>query len=676
MPGCTCAVGAPELDTGLNGRRHEDARNKQDRPTGLMSSSSRKQPRGSQVEPPAKAPKLPSLPLRWPGGQKRTRRVPHEAAPDHPGRSVPDRKWGAGSSNPSTHLLILLPLSAAHIPEENSTILHNVKFQSKNFENILIWDTELQTAPDVVYSVEYKKYGEKDWLAKEDCQEITHKSCNLTMETANINESYYARVNATSVGRQLASQMTARFYPLYCTTIKAPDVTCIPKVRSIQMIVHPTSTPIKAENGSWLTLEKIFPGLSYRIKLHENNTFRMLEGKEREYEFVGLTPDTEFNGTTTIQLEDRLKESESSMCTVKTLPDQTWIYYSFSGAVLFLMGLLIVGLGCLSYRYVTKPPSPPNSLNFSHTLTFHPLQLMQREHMLIPVFEARRPSSVAETVQYCQVVVSTPRESPGAPLLHGLSGVTYLGQRDIIHQPSRAPPQQTLPPLSYAPQVTAEIKPRSYALQVTPKAKPLCYAPEAIPEAQSCSLTPHDNQRSWPTSYGVCVEDAGKDAPPVTPPSPNHLKPKDQLQKEALHGNSGPGGRFSLQVVTSLATEEPQETKCFHQHLGIHTDPNVPHRRDPGTPGHLTGQLPLLLSIQLDGHSVPLPVDMPFLPCPTTDQGPGPWSLLESLVCPSDEGPVSETEATNPDTQASDREQPAEVDSLFRGLDLTVQWES
>lgn len=41
--------------------------------------------------------------------------------------------------------------------------------------------------------------------------------------------------------------------------------------------------------------------------------------------------------------------------------DRTWAY-SFSGALLFSMGFL-VGLLCyLGYKYVTKPPVPPNSL--------------------------------------------------------------------------------------------------------------------------------------------------------------------------------------------------------------------------------------------------------------------------------------------------------------------------
>lgn len=55
-----------------------------------------------------------------------------------------------------THLLTLLPLLAAHITEDTSDLLQHVKFQSSNFENILTWDGKLESAPDTVYSVQYK----------------------------------------------------------------------------------------------------------------------------------------------------------------------------------------------------------------------------------------------------------------------------------------------------------------------------------------------------------------------------------------------------------------------------------------------------------------------------------------------------------------------------------------
>lgn len=42
------------------------------------------------------------------------------------------------------------------------------------------------------------------------------------------------------------------------------------------MIVHPIYTPIRAGNGHQLTLEDIFQDLFYRIELHINDTYQMV----------------------------------------------------------------------------------------------------------------------------------------------------------------------------------------------------------------------------------------------------------------------------------------------------------------------------------------------------------------------------------------------------------------
>ena len=62
----------------------------------------------------------------------------------------------------------------------------------------------------------------------------------------------------------------------FLATIKPPNVTCIPKVRSIQMIVHPTTTPIHTGDGHRLTLEDVFPDLSYHLELQVNHTYQMV----------------------------------------------------------------------------------------------------------------------------------------------------------------------------------------------------------------------------------------------------------------------------------------------------------------------------------------------------------------------------------------------------------------
>lgn len=316
--------------------------------------------------------------------------------------------------------------------------------------------------------------------------------------------------------------------------------------------------------------------------------------------------------------------------------------------------------------------------NVQRVLTFQPLRFIQ-EHILIPVFDLSGPSSLAQPVQYSQVMVSGPREPPGARPLHSLSEITYLGQPEIsiLHTP-RAPSHQALSPLSYAPQASPEVRPPSYTPQVTPEGKAPFYTPQSISEVQPPSYNPQATRNSWPPSYGMCMEGSGKDSPPGTFSSPKYLRRKGQLQKEAP-AESCVADELSLQALASLTMEELQKAKSFQQPLGADTnrapDINVPHRGDPGTPGDLKRQLPLLSSVQIEGHPGSLPLHTPSIPCSPTDEVSSPWGLLESLVCPKDKSPVPEAEAKSPALPASDPEQPAELDSLFRGLALTVQWE-
>ncbi|NXT01494.1 I22R1 protein, partial [Jacana jacana] len=67
-------------------------------------------------------------------------------------------------------------------------------FSSINFDNILTWTPEADIPPGTVFDVQYKQYGEKYWFNKTECQSITQYSCNLTRETENLTEHYYARV--------------------------------------------------------------------------------------------------------------------------------------------------------------------------------------------------------------------------------------------------------------------------------------------------------------------------------------------------------------------------------------------------------------------------------------------------------------------------------------------------
>uniref|UniRef100_H0W7F6 Interleukin 22 receptor subunit alpha 1 n=1 Tax=Cavia porcellus TaxID=10141 RepID=H0W7F6_CAVPO len=545
---------------------------------------------------------------------------------------------------------------AAHIAEDSSGLLQHPKFQSSNFENILSWDSGLESIPGTVYSVDYKKYGETQWLAKEGCQEITRKSCNLTMETGDLNEFYYARVTAISAEGLPSTKVTERFNPLRHTTIKPPDVTCIPKMRSIQMIVHPSLTPVHTGDGHQLTLEEIFHDLFYSLELQINDTYQM----------VNVSPGSRAPIRLCSPPWVRPPHAASPP------PDRTWTY-TFSGAILFFSGFFLSVLCYLSYKYITKPPVPPNSLNVQRVLTFQPLRLIQ-EHVLIPALDLRSPGSLTQPVQYTQVIASAPREPPGAAPLHSLPEMAYLGHSDIsILGVAGVPPPQTLSlPPSYTPKAAPEVRPPSYTPQVAPNTKALPYTLQAVSKAQPPSYAPQATGDSGPVSYGVCLEGCSTDSPLEIPSSPKLLRQKGQLQKEAPV-ESVSLGDVSLQEMTSVTLEKPQEAKLFLSPLGsVQTENWTCYP----TPLYLPGSLSLLSSVRIEGHPLSLALHLPSPSCSPSDQGPRPWGLLDSLVCPKDEVPASEAGGLSSGPGALDLEQPSELDCLFQDLALTVQWES
>lgn len=298
--------------------------------------------------------------------------------------------------------------------------------------------------------------------------------------------------------------------------------------------------------------------------------------------------------------------------------------------------------------------------------------------MLIPVLDLSGPGSLPQPIQYSQMVVSGPREPPRAAQRHGLPEATYVGQSDVsILLPTNMPPQQTSSPPSYAPKAIPEVQPPSYAPQIASDAKTLVYSPQQVTKSQPPTYNPQGILDSWPASYAVCVEDSGKDSTPEILSSPKHLKPKGQLQEDTIAGSCLPGD-LSLQGVTSLTEEEAQRPKLLPPPLEFCTDrgPDLHalHSEEPETPQYLKGTLSLLSSVQIEGHPVSLPLHTHSLSQSPSDQGPSPWGLLDSLVCPKDEGPV--TEALSPSHAAAELGQSTELDSLFKGLALTVQWES
>uniref|UniRef100_A0A8C4SQ24 Interleukin 22 receptor subunit alpha 2 n=1 Tax=Erpetoichthys calabaricus TaxID=27687 RepID=A0A8C4SQ24_ERPCA len=90
----------------------------------------------------------------------------------------------------------------------------DVDFRSENYNNILHWIPGCQWEEDTTYFVQYKIYGDKRWTNKVECWGIKNTFCDLSQETTQSSEWYYARVRAAISRRKSGWAVSPRFIPL------------------------------------------------------------------------------------------------------------------------------------------------------------------------------------------------------------------------------------------------------------------------------------------------------------------------------------------------------------------------------------------------------------------------------------------------------------------------------
>uniref|UniRef100_A0A3P9KQV8 Interleukin-22 receptor subunit alpha-2 n=1 Tax=Oryzias latipes TaxID=8090 RepID=A0A3P9KQV8_ORYLA len=116
-----------------------------------------------------------------------------------------------------------------------------VRFNSTDYRNVMIW-TPPTNQTSLQYHVQWKIYGEQEWLNVASCQGIQEHQCDLSRVTSDTSEWYYARVHASSAasGSRSAWTLSPRFSPRWETKISAPVLKLsISKRNHIQVHVKP-----------------------------------------------------------------------------------------------------------------------------------------------------------------------------------------------------------------------------------------------------------------------------------------------------------------------------------------------------------------------------------------------------------------------------------------------------
>ncbi|XP_030628775.1 interleukin-22 receptor subunit alpha-2 [Chanos chanos] len=170
-----------------------------------------------------------------------------------------------------------------------------VKFQSLDYRNILYW--KHPTSHQIFqYSVQYKVYGDKHWTDAKHCQSISISQCDLSQETSDPREWYYARVQSTSEAGQSPWVISARFHPQAESNFSPPQLKLNGTERGIVVRVKPPRTPYRRQNGTRISVLKL-QKLIFRIYVMHNEVeeeIHEMESCTKELLIQGLRPKTTY----------------------------------------------------------------------------------------------------------------------------------------------------------------------------------------------------------------------------------------------------------------------------------------------------------------------------------------------------------------------------------------------
>ncbi|OCT78006.1 interleukin-20 receptor subunit alpha [Xenopus laevis] len=208
-------------------------------------------------------------------------------------------------------LLLLLPQGLS----ENCTKPKNVRFSSKNLQNSVEWSTPSSVSDEILYSVEYKSYGDPVWHRKPECAAIKETRCDLSNETSDYSAQYYARVNVTQT---FCSAETDRFYPKMDTIIGSPKIKVIPGEKSFLInLSYPEfykgcEKPLSA-----------FRSIKFEVSLNNTKSppgFRV-KSQNNTYSVEHLTPGTIYCVTAKVIFRLSRPKSETAVFCTTTLKD-------------------------------------------------------------------------------------------------------------------------------------------------------------------------------------------------------------------------------------------------------------------------------------------------------------------------------------------------------------------
>uniref|UniRef100_A0A8C3BA15 Interleukin-22 receptor subunit alpha-2 n=1 Tax=Cairina moschata TaxID=8855 RepID=A0A8C3BA15_CAIMO len=241
---------------------------------------------------------------------------------------------------------------------QNSIKPQKIEFHSLNFNNTLHWQPgRAREAKAAVYFVQYKvflseetetcssqtpmksifpgatlqkspfpeqntRYGQSTWQNKEECWGVQDHFCDLTDETADVQEPYYGRVRAASGGVYSDWSLSCRFTPWRETMIGPPTVNVVQSNKSIIVKLQAPRSPYRRKRGSTIPMTNYYD-LLYQVfiinnLLDEQHRVLVYEGKDKVVKIEDLRRGVSYCvvAKTYVPTLDRSSAYSSRQCTM------------------------------------------------------------------------------------------------------------------------------------------------------------------------------------------------------------------------------------------------------------------------------------------------------------------------------------------------------------------------
>ncbi|NXQ97927.1 I20RA protein, partial [Sagittarius serpentarius] len=245
----------------------------------------------------------------------------------------------------------------------------NVHFESINMKNVLHWSAPEGTGDGVLYKVKYSVYGVGKWIRKPECRNINRTWCDLSSETSDYEEQYYASVKAFLNGMCSDWMETTRFNPLTDTKIDPPMVSVSSTEKSISIILTAPEKWKRSPEEESVSLLQVYPGLQYNVSVLNKKT------KKRWFFSISnntlvvpwLEPGTAYCVSAQIHVTTPLLHSGfSKEYCIDTLKDKTadeTVTITFGCVLPIMLAVLFISVTCYyvhRYIHVSTQKHPAN----------------------------------------------------------------------------------------------------------------------------------------------------------------------------------------------------------------------------------------------------------------------------------------------------------------------------